>query len=368
MEERIVSAQRLAYWMFRAAVGSLVSIASVHTAAGAPRDTFQVQDLTSSVAEPGIDQDTNLVNGWGLAASPVGPWWVSSNELRLAAILGANGQPGPMTIEIPGAPTGVVFNGGEEFVITDGVTSAPARFLFATEDGVIAGWSSRLPTASPGSQAQIALDNGSEGAVYKGIAIATTERGDRLYAADFAHGRVDVFDGGFRRVREPGAFEDVRVPEGFGPFNVQTLNGRVFVAYAKRDPATDDEVRGAGLGFVDVYDTEGRMIGRVATRGALDAPWGLAIAPPGFGDLAGHLLVGNFGDGKILAYRMTDDMHRFTPAGVLRDAARKPIVIDGLWGIAFGNGHLAGPPDVLFFAAGPHDEEFGMFGSVSTVP
>jgi uncharacterized protein (TIGR03118 family) len=324
--------------------------------------------LTANSAQAGADEDTNLVNGWGLAAAPDGPWWVASNEMRLATVITDLGAPETRTVEIPGAPTGIVFSGGRGFMIGDGEETGEARFLFATEAGTIAGWSPDVPAPGPSTQAFITVDNRRNGAVYKGLAIATTSDGERLYAADFKNGRIDVFDVGFAPVRRPGAFADRLIPEGFAPFNVQTLNGRVFVAYAKRDPATNDEVKGQGLGMVDAYDTEGRLIARVAARGALNAPWGLAIAPPGFGDLDGRLLVGNFGDGKILAFRMTDDLVRSVPDGVMRDEKNRPIVIDGLWGIAFGHGGASGSPGTLFFAAGPHDEELGLFGSIAPVP
>ena len=350
------------------AIGAATSIAAIIAASAAPRDAFQVHLLDSSGGQAGTLADTDLVNAWGLAASPTGPWWVSSNAMNLGVVISGTGAAQGLTVEIPGAPTGVVFNGGNEFKITDGESRGPARFLFATEDGTIVGWNPGVPEGNISRQTFIAVDSTVDGAVYKGLAIATTAQGDRLYAADFRNGRIDVFDGNFDPVTLPEAFIDPRIPEGFSPFNVQNLNGRIVVAYARRDPATNDEVKGPGLGIVDVYDTEGMLLARAATHGLLDAPWGLAIAPKGFGRLAGDLLVGNFGDGRIVAYRMSDDMKSFAPAGVLRDERSRPISIEGLWGIGFGNGGQAGPADTLFFAAGPRDEEAGLFGSITPAP
>ena len=344
------------------------TLAAFLGASAAPRDTFQVQPLTSNGSQSGTQADANLVNAWGLAASPTSPWWVSSNGMKMSLLFDGTGAPQSLSVQIPGAPTGIVFNGGGNFMITDGTNSGPARFLFATEDGLIAGWNPGVPPANPSTQAFTAVDGSVRGAVYKGLAIATTVAGDRLYAADFRNGRIDVFDGSFAPVAMPEAFVDPKLPEGFAPFNVQVLNGRVFVAYARRDPATNDEVRGQGLGVVDVFDTEGRLLARVATRGQLNAPWGMAIAPTGFGSLGGRLLVGNFGDGTIQSFRMSDDMLSFSPGGVLRDDAGKPIVIDGLWGIAFGNDQQAGPAGTLFFTAGPQEEQAGLFGSITPVP
>ncbi len=350
------------------AIAAATSIAAIIAASAAPRETFQVRLLDSSGGQAGTLADTDLVNGWGLAASPTGPWWVSSNAMNLGVVVSGTGAAQGLTVEIPGAPTGVVFNGGTEFKITDGESRGPARFLFATEDGTIVGWNPGVPEGNISRQTFVAVDSTVDGAAYKGLALATTAEGDRLYAADFRNGRIDVFDGNFDPVTLPEAFTDPRVPEGFSPFNVQNLNGRIFVAYARRDPATNDEVKGPGLGIVDVYDTEGQLLARAATHGQLDAPWGLAIAPKGFGRLAGDLLVGNFGDGHIVAYRMSDDMKSFAPAGALRDERNRPIAIDGLWGIGFGNGGQAGPADTLFFAAGPRDEEAGLFGSIAPAP
>jgi len=230
-----------------------------------------------------------------------------------------------------------------------------ARFLFASEDGTISAWSPSLAT-----QSVVVIDRSADEASYKGLAIDSTTAGTRLYAADFHNARVDVFDGAFDPVTVAGAFEDPNLPAGYAPFGIQTLAGSVYVAYALRDAEGEDEVAGPGLGAVDKYDLAGHLLARVATGGALNAPWGMALAPAGFGRFSGKLLVGNFGDGHINVFAPAT----FEPKGHLKDADGKTIVIDGLWGIAFGNGGNAGPANTLFFAAGPDDENHGLFGRI----
>jgi uncharacterized protein (TIGR03118 family) len=328
---------------------------------------YQVEYLVSDGTIPTEHIDLEFRNGWGLAASATGPWWVAVNEMETSRIYDANGVVQELHVSIPGAPTGIVRSDGSGFVVTDGSASGPARFLFATENGKIAGWNPTVGPAAPDQQAFVAVDRSLSGAVYKGIALAHTISGDRLYAADFKNARVDVFDESFSPVTLNGAFVDPKIPPGYAPFGIQMLAGRVFVSYAKRDADAIDEIAGQGLGMVDVFDTDGVLIAQVGVHGQLNAPWGMAIAPTGFGALSGKLLVSNFGDGTIVAFSMTDDMRRFNPSGVLRDAARKPIQIDGLWGIAFGNDGAAGPANALYFAAGPANEAHGAFGRVTLV-
>jgi uncharacterized protein (TIGR03118 family) len=208
----------------------------------------------------------------------------------------------------------------------------------------------------------VVANRSSDGAIYKGLAIADTAAGPRLYAADFHNARVDVFNGSFGLV--PGGFVDPALPAGYAPFNVQTIGDRVFVAYAKQDEDAEDEVAGQGTGFVAAYDLAGNLLERVAQHGQLNAPWGLALAPNGFGRFAGDLLVGNFGDGQINAYEELPN-GRFAHRGELRGSDGKPLAIDGLWALRFGNGGNAGPTDTLFFTAGPDEESHGLFGSIT---
>ena len=327
------------------------------------QNLFTVHNLVSDGTIPADHTDPNLVNAWGLTASPTSPWWVADNGTGVSTLYNGAGAQVSLVVTIPGgAPTGTVFNGGSSFVVSNGGTSGPARFLFASENGTISGWNPAVPPPPPSHQAIVAVDSSPAGAVYKGLAIATTAAGSFLYAADFHNARVDVFNGTFAPVTTAGGFVDPNLPKGFAPFGIQTLQGRIYVAYAKQDADAHDEVAGEGLGAVDVYDTEGHLLARVASGEPLNAPWGMAIAPAAdFGRFSGNLLVGNFGDGRINAY----DLATFEPRGHLKTADHKPLAVDGLWGIGFGNGAGSGPTTTLYFAAGPDDESHGLFGAIT---
>ena len=333
-------------------------------------DTFIQTNLVSDGATPAAHTDSNLKNPWGIAVNPDAFWWVANNHSSTSTLYDASGAPsppppgGPLVVSIPspddpnggGSPTGIVFSGGSGFVVSKDGKSGPSRFLFATEDGTIAGWAPDVDL----THAVIGADATATDASFKGLALATTVSGDRLFAADFHNRRIDVFDSTFMPVHTAnGAFSDRRIPSDYAPFNVQNLGGKIFVAYAKVAPGGEDEQAGAGLGFVDVYNTTGRLVDRFAQHGALNAPWGMVQAPRHFGRFSGDILVGNFGDGRILAF---DREGHFD--GYLRGVDHKPIEIDGLWGIGFGNGKQAGPTDTLFFAAGTNDEADGLFGSL----
>jgi uncharacterized protein (TIGR03118 family) len=319
-------------------------------------NSYVVHNLVSDGTIPADHTDPHLVNAWGIARSGGSPWWVADNETAVSTLYNGSGAPQALVVSVPGAPTGIVFNGGASFVVTNGTTSGPARFLFDSEDGTISGWN---PAVAP-TQAEIAVTS-TAGAIYKGLAIATTTAGAFLYAADFHNARVDVFDGSFHPVTSAGAFVDPDLPAGFAPFGIQNLQGLIYVTYAQQDADAEDEVAGPGLGFVSAFDADGHFLARVASGGPLNAPWGLAIAPAGFGRFSGSLLVGNFGDGRINAY----DLATFEAKGHLKTPDHKPLTIDGLWGIGFGNGANAGPATTLFFAAGPEDETHGLFGSIT---
>jgi uncharacterized protein (TIGR03118 family) len=322
--------------------------------------------------------DAHLKNPWGIVHGPTTPWWVSDNNGNVSTLYDQFGNlfppapAGPLVVNIPapgsttgGAPTGVVFNGTTDFVVTDGTKSGASLFIFATEDGTIAGW-------SPGvnrTQAFIAVDksqipNATNGAVYKGLAIATATTGQRLYATNFRAGTVDVYDAKWNPVTMKNAFMDKRIPAGYAPFGIQAIGTSIYVTYALQNNVKHDDLSGAHRGFVDVFNTDGKLLKRLIRRGALNSPWGLALAPKGFGEFGGDLLVGNFGDGRINAY----DVRSGEFEGTLRGANEKPIVIDGLWGLGFGNGATAGPTGTLFFAAGINGETDGLFGSLVPVP
>jgi uncharacterized protein (TIGR03118 family) len=320
-------------------------------------------NLASDV--PGLARvtDPHLVNPWGMAFSPTGPFWFADNGSGVSDLLDGRGQAVPLVVTIPSArrsgstPTGTVFNSGAGFAIDKHGVVAPSRFLFATEDGGIFGWSAVVDT----THAVRAVDNASAGAVYTGLALAADSADRRfLYAADFSHGTIDVFDQDFRPVVRPGSFQDPNLPHRFAPFNVQNINNLLFVTYALQDEDKQDDVAGAGHGFIDVYDTRGILVRRFAAQGALNSPWGLALAPADFGPFGGALLVGNEGDGRINAY----DPRTGTFLGELADDDGLPITIPNLWALTFGNGHAGGDSDTLFFVAGLASDKHGLFGAI----
>lgn len=341
---------------------------------------YTVRDLVSDGAVPAEHVDENLKNAWGLDALATTPWWVADNATGVSTLYDAQGvaQPAgaPLVVAIPGAggqpaaPTGLVANATGDFVITLAGATGPARFLWASEDGTIAAWMKTTPISTVAVRE---IDESASGAVLKGLALATTPAGARLYATDFHNGRVRVYDGAFRPVPLPkDAFTDRRIPAGFAPFGIRAIHGVVLVTYAKQDADAHDDVAGPGNGFVDAYSASGRLLARVASKGKLDSPWGLALAPAGFGRHAFRLLVGNFGDGHVLSFGLHRDDGRARgdqaedadDDGVyLRDAAG-PIVIERLWGLSFANGGPSGPASALFFTAGPHDERDGLFGRI----
>jgi uncharacterized protein (TIGR03118 family) len=317
-------------------------------------NSYTVHPLVTDAIDPA------LVNPWGLVAGPTSPWWVSDNATGLSTLYDGSGTKIPLNVTTATAnPTGTVFNlAGAGFVVSNGSTSGSSVFLFDGEDGIISGWNPGVDR----SAAQVAVSD--PDAVYKGLAYAMTPTGARLYAADFHGGTVDVLDSNWAAVATAGGFVDPSLPRGYAPFGIQAISGRVFVAFAKQDAAAHDEVPGEGRGFVDAFDTEGRLLARVARRGPLNAPWGLALAPASFGRFGGDLLVGNFGDGTINAYREMAN-GRFEHRGRLRAGDESPVRIDGLWALEFGLSQRSGGTDTLFFTAGPGGEQHGLFGSIT---
>lgn len=326
------------------------------------RNGYLVHNLVSDQAGKADHTDPNLVNAWGLTSLSASPWWVADNGADKATVYDAAGNPfpssGPIVVNVASAPTGAVANAGSGFVVSNGSASGAASFLFATEEGKILGWNRSVSA----TQAVVAVDDSGAGAVFKGLTMSPDDQ--RLYATDFHNGRVDVFDSAFHSVSMPGAFVDPRVPSGYAPFGIQAVNGQILVTFAKQDAQRHDDVPGQGNGFVDAFDTNGKLLARVGTHGQLNSPWGLALGPPSFGRFGGDLLVGNFGDGRINAFTIRSD-GRFEPAGPLRTGDGQRIVIDGLWSLQFGHGATAnGPSNTLFFTAGPNDEKHGLFGTI----
>jgi len=328
----------------------------------------QTNLVADSPETPGVTAtttiDPNLINPWGVSYGPSGPFWVSDNGTGVTTIYDGAGMPaGPKLVTVaalPGedhsSPTGQVFNPGSGFDLIKGDPTSASTFIFATEDGTISGWNNSVdPTSSV-----IKVDKSGDGAVYKGLAIGTNDDGTFLFAANFNSGKVDVFDQNFKQVN---SFTDKHLPQGYAPFNVQVLDDHLFVTFALQDPEKHDDVAGAGNGFVDEFDLKGHLIQRVASHGPLDSPWGLAIAPSGFGALSGDLLVGNFGDGTINAFDLKDDHFE----GKLLDANGAPITIGDLWALVPGSTANAAP-NKIFFTAGVENEAQGLFGSLTATP
>lgn len=341
----------------------IIACLNASSPAFAVEKTYYCQsNLVSDLPNIAVFQDPDLVNPWGISLSPTGPFWVSDNGTGLSTLYDGNGVKQSLIVTIPpagaGKPTGQVFNATPDFIVTANNLSSKAVFLFASEDGTLSGWS---PNVDPTNAIQIPGTSGS-GAVYKGLAIGTSNGANYLYAANFAKNMIDVFDKNFAKVNLAGAFLDPNLPAGYAPFNIQNIAGKLYVAYAKLDPTTNDEIAGRGKGFVDVFDTQGNLLNRLITRIGLNAPWGLALAPSNFGQFSNALLVGNFGDGLIHAY----DPQTGTFLGALRSSPNHRVQNDGQWALAFGNGATAGPTNTLFFTAGIQGEAHGLFGSLQS--
>lgn len=330
--------------------------------------TLNQVNLASDV--PGLAPltDPDLKNPWGAALTATSPLWVSNQGTDSSTLYSLT--PGSSTVAksakvrvtMPDSalgPSGQVANPGTGFVLSNGTTSGPAAFIFATLDGHIEAWS---PKVDPliGSAQDVATV---PGAGYTGLAVAAAPDGDQLYAANFAAGTVDVFDSAFHQVKLASwQFSDPRLPAGYVPFNTQALGGRIFVAYDKPDPVTHLEGVGKGIGVVDEFSTDGRLITRIATGGALNAPWGMAIAPDSWGPAAGSLLIGNFGDGHISIFARHGDRFAGHATGQILDASTgEPFAEPGLWALVPGTSTTGGT-DALWFAAGINGEKDGLLG------
>jgi uncharacterized protein (TIGR03118 family) len=324
-------------------------------------DDFKATNLTivnevsdqASVGAP--TTDPLLVNAWGLSQAPGGPLWVANNGTGTSTLYAPNSfAKVPLEVTVPGpngtqgTPTGTVFTSatGTGFQISANGTSGHSLFLFDNEDGTISGWAPSVDR----THSIIAVNHAASGDVFKGLAVVNLDAGQRLFAADFANNRVEVFNDKFQQTQ---AFTDPSLPKGYAPFNVQTLNGKVYVAFAQHGEGLD-EAHGAGLGFVDVFDSKGNKLQTLISNGPLNAPWGLTIAPASFGKFAGALLVGNFGDGKINAFNAKTGAF----LGTLGSSSGHPLAIDGLWALTNG------PDGTVIFSSGPGDETHGLVGVV----
>ncbi len=335
---------------------------------------FVAKDLVADAASGTVTVDANLVNPWGIAFGP-GPAWVANNHSETSTLYDGTGVPQPagtpLVVNLPAGaggatfdPTGIVFNSSADFVVNSGTKSAAALFIYAGESGMLAGWSKDV---DPSNAIVMYADAG--GAVYKGLTLANNGAGNFLYATDFHNNKVDVFDTHF--TKQPSSatsfnFKDPALPAGYAPFGIQALkNGaggavQIYVAYAKQlGPDNHDNANGAGLGLIDVYDTNGVLLKTLVMAGRLNAPWGIALAPADFGTLSNTLLVGNFGDGLINGYDASSGQFMGTLS-----TANGAFAAPGLWGIAFGNDAASQPHNTLFFAAGPNDEANGSYGRI----
>jgi uncharacterized protein (TIGR03118 family) len=339
--------------------------------------TDMVSDDTGKV--PAALADPRLVNAWGLAFGPGTPFWINDNGTGLSTLYAFNSKttlvdvlptpPAPSVVIPPpsnesgttpptvAAPTGIVFNLANVF------TTGPQNFegdvfIFDTEDGTLSGWQ-----PSFGNNATLRVDNkeAPNGPVYKALALGVDNGNTELFATNFRSGGVDVFDVNYKKVNlSKSAFTDPSLPAGYAPFGIANINNRLYVTYALQNDAKHDDVKGPGHGFVDIYETNGMLVGRFATRGTLNSPWGIALAPAeGFGSASGHILIGNFRDGGINVFNPDGSSD-----GFLLDANGDSIAPDCLWSLSFGNGSAAGPKTTLFFTAGPHDESDGLFGKI----
>jgi uncharacterized protein (TIGR03118 family) len=356
-----------------------------HPPRASAKNSFEEADLVSDVPGRAAQVDPHLVNPWGIVRGPHGQLRVVDNGAGVSTLYSANGTSGVPVIVVPpageGNPTGVVRNRTRSgFMVSKVETSRRSRLIFASEDGSISAWNPQVDSTNAITVAT------TEGAIYKGVALARNEDGAFLFATNFHAGVVDVFDGHFAPVSWPGAFTDPDLPDGFAPFNIANVMGRILVTYAKQDAEKHDDLHGPGLGYLDEYDRRGHLLRRLVSQGPLNAPWGLALAPGDFGEFSHTLLVGNFGDGEINA---------FDPAtgkflGHLDDASGNPISIEGLWGLRFApgpknDGELdsdleaesdslsdsdalsesdADESPTLYFTAGIDDEAHGLFGSL----
>ncbi len=341
-------------------------------------DTALVADKSEVVASAKT-VDANLQNPWGVAVATGLPFWIADNNSNLATLYSGAGDVetqevtgSPSTgIAIPASaagvqanPTGQVYNSSGGFLIATSKGQETALFLFDGEGGTIAGWA-----MDSGSTAVTAYDdgiaNGANHAVYKGLALGTVNGSTFLYATDLHNNKVDVFDTNFSKPADmQGKFVDSAIPQGFVPFGISAINNQLYVTYAKQDTAKHDEVAGAGLGYVDVFDLSGNLLNRFASTGALDAPWGIAVAPSGWGSLAGDVLIGNFGDGKINIFT-PNGTQLATSVGPLKGSNGQPFAFPGLWSLVFGNGDSDKPLTTLFYTAGFATQTDGVLGAIT---
>jgi uncharacterized protein (TIGR03118 family) len=323
--------------------------------------------------------DANLQNPWGVAVGPGLPFWIADNNSNVATLYSGTGMiensgvTGSATVgvAIPASaagvqanPTGQVYNGHGGFLTPTPNGPETALFIYDGEGGTIATWAQ-----DSGATATTVYDdgiaNGTDHAVYKGLALASVNGAEFLYATDLHNNKIDVFDTNFTKpAAMQGKFVDPTMPSGFVPFGISVVGGQLYVTYAMQDAAKHDEMTGAGRGYVDIFDFSGNFVSRFASAGVLNAPWGIAVAPAGFGTLQGFVLIGNFGDGTINVFT-TNGSALATSVGPLKGANGQALSFPGLWSVVFGNGDADKPATTLFYTAGFASQTDGVFGTIT---
>jgi uncharacterized protein (TIGR03118 family) len=352
-------------------------------------NAYVVTNLVSDLPNTAAVQDPNLKNAWGVAFSPAAsPFWIADNANGLSTLYNGDGTIVSLVVTVPcppsagqgtscpqfSSPNGLVWNPtttvSTAFLVPG--TQLPAMFIFSSEDGTISSWTGGL---TPPDNAVLAVNNSvtpnpTLGAVYKGLAIGTNVNGVFLFATNFRAGTVEVYGpapagsstGSYVPVTTGGGFTDQDMPAGYAPFGIQNIDGDLYVTYAQQDAQKHDNVAGNGLGFVDVFDTDGHLLRRFASQGALNSPWGVARASTAFGRFSGDILVGNFGNGRINVFASNGKF-----LGQLRNSNGQPIIIDGLWTVTLGGGAKSSS-DTLYFTAGPNGQNDGLFGTITPAP
>jgi uncharacterized protein (TIGR03118 family) len=367
----------------RHAVKAAVALSMMGTACFG--QLYNQTNLVSNTSGVAPVTDPDLINPWGMSRGSGSPWWVSDNGTGFSTLYNGAGAKQSLVVKIPaavagkvGTPTGTIFNGSAtDFLLGP---SQPADFLFATIDGLIAGWNPAVGVtmgmAPPSTNAVIAA-RGCKGSVYTGLTSAFIDDKRYLYAANFGTGRVDVYDSAFHPVYfGEERFDDDRLPPDFVPFNVQTIGNDIVVTYALHQDGNPVETDGPGLGYVDIYSSRGRLLVRLEHGDWLNAPWGVALAPLDFGRFSHDLLIGQFAGGGntessgwIAAYDLATGRFK----GLLEDASGKPLAINGVWALSPGNAGpsnydaASAPAAEVYFTAGPNQGSGGLFGYLSPV-
>lgn len=356
----------------RAGIVSMGLLALSFALNAQPTQHYMQTNLVADTTGAAAAMDSNLVNAWGMSRGTATPWWVSDNGTGVSTLYSGTGSAVSLIVTIPGnaagvsgTPSGQVYNGTTDFNVAP---DQAAKFIFVTEDGTVSAWNPNV------NKTHAVLKWNNKGAsVFKGIAMGTVGNPqgtstNYLYIADFRMNRILVLDTNFHYATfgdndDDDRFVDETLPAGFAPFGIQNIGGLLYVSFAMQDSAKHDDVQGAGLGYVDVFTTTGQLVHRLQHNNFMNSPWGMAQAPSDFGVFSHDILVGQFGSGNILAFDPVTGAFR----GRLAGTDNKPIAIDGLWGLGFGNDGPAGPATTLYFTAGPGGESHGLFGTLTAV-